>query len=120
MSMKGNAKGMDISLCPPNTRRPQQLREPTLLVLLLHPSLFTSADPWTSSNHHNGYQYPVHQLLQEMGLFGNLLLLMHIFNCFVLRSRVPGVQLNGVAGQFLPWHREAPALGPFSPYPHFD
>lgn len=41
-------------------------------------------------------------------------------NCFVLRSCVPGVQLNGVAGQFLPWHRKAPALGPFSPYLCFD
>lgn len=43
-----------------------------------------------------------------------------IFSCFVLGSRVPGVQLLGVAGQFLPWHGEAPELAPFSPYSHFD
>lgn len=60
------------------------------------------------------------QLLWDMSLFGNLLLLTNIFNYLVLRSCVPGLQLNGVAGQFLPWHKEAPELGSFSPYPDFD
>lgn len=33
----------------------------------------------TSSKVQAGYQHPGYQLLQEMDLFGNLLLLMHIF-----------------------------------------